>query len=126
MVRQRARDALVKIGRTAAPAIGRTLRDPNPQVRWTAALMLGNIASEQTVPALIEALSDADWMVRNEASVALARTRSDASVTPMEEYPIRSLSRQNRAAQCRRHKRRPAIDLRASKSILLSDPQNSS
>jgi HEAT repeat protein len=80
LVRQAARDALVKIGSPAAPAIARTLRDPDPQVRWTAALMLGKIASEQAVPALIEALSDAHWMVGNEAAVALARIRSERSV----------------------------------------------
>jgi HEAT repeat protein len=53
-VRQAARDALVKIGSPASPAIARTLRDPDPQVRWTAALMLGKIASEEAVSALIE------------------------------------------------------------------------
>jgi len=84
VVCQRAQEALVKIGRPAAPAIARTLRDPNPQVRWTAALMLGKIASEQTITGLIEALSDADWMVRNEAAVALVRTRSEKSVAPLK------------------------------------------
>ena len=84
VVRQAARDALVKIGSPASPAIARTLRDPDPQVRWTAALMLGKIASEQAVPALIEALSDADWMVANEAAVALARIRSERSVAQLK------------------------------------------
>ena len=83
-VRQAARDALVKIGSPASPAIARTLRDPDPQVRWTAALMLGKIASEEAVSALIEALSDANWMVRNEAAVALVRTRSDRSAAPLQ------------------------------------------
>ena len=83
-VRQSARDALVRIGCPAAPAVARVLRDPNPQVRWTAALMLGKMASEQGATALVEALSDGDWMVRNEAAVALARTGSDKCVPPLK------------------------------------------
>jgi len=84
VVQQRAQNALVKIGRPTAPAIARTLRDPNPLVRWTAAAILGKIASEQAVAGLIEALSDADWMVRNEAAVALARIRSDQAAAPLK------------------------------------------
>jgi hypothetical protein len=65
-------------------AIARTLHDPVPHVRWAAVSMLSNIASEEAVTVLIEALSDANWTVRNEAAVALARIRSDKSVAPLK------------------------------------------
>lgn len=47
------------------------LKDPNPELRRTAAQSLGKIAHKKAVPALVEALRDPDAAVRRNAAWAL-------------------------------------------------------
>jgi len=45
----------------------------DPQIRATAALALGSIGDDQTVPPLIDALKDQEWSVRRAAALALGQ-----------------------------------------------------
>ena len=45
----------------------------DPQIRATAALVLGSIGDDQTVPPLIDALKDQEWSVRRAAALALGQ-----------------------------------------------------
>jgi hypothetical protein len=64
MVRQRARQSLVAIGKPAVISLVKLLRDRNDQVRWEAAKALGEIDDRRAVPALIVALEDEEFEVR--------------------------------------------------------------
>ena len=62
---------LVEIGEPIFEHLIPLLKDDDNVVRWEAARLLGIIQLERAVGVLIEALKDSDWMVRNEAAVAL-------------------------------------------------------
>jgi hypothetical protein len=64
MVRQRARQSLVAIGKPAVISLVKLLRDRNDQVRWEAAKALGKIGDRRAAPALIAALEDEEFDVR--------------------------------------------------------------
>lgn len=53
------------------------LKDPNPDIRRTAALSLGKIANSNSIPALITALRDPDAQVRAYSAWALGQIGSD-------------------------------------------------
>src|SRR6266571_2743063 len=55
----------------AIPLLLAVLKDPNPELRRTAAQSLGKIARKEAVPALVEALRDPDAGVRRNAAWAL-------------------------------------------------------
>lgn len=60
------------------PRLVAVLKDPNPELRRTAAQSLGKIARKETAPALLEALRDPDAGVRRHAAWALGMIGSDA------------------------------------------------
>ncbi|MFN6571135.1 HEAT repeat domain-containing protein [Dendronalium sp. ChiSLP03b] len=72
-VRLEAHDALVSIGSPAVPALIDVLKNPDFNIRWRAAWVLGDMASEANlaVGALAEALQDEDAQVRMYAALAL-------------------------------------------------------
>jgi HEAT repeat protein len=74
IARQAARDRLVGLGRSVTRALCGLLEDTEPQVRWEAVMALREIADPTSVPALMEALLDADQDVRWVAAEALGRT----------------------------------------------------
>jgi len=65
----------------AVPALLRTLKDPDEDVRYHSAWALGEIGSkpEKVVPALIEALHDAEEEVRKHAAYALGGFQGQAA-----------------------------------------------
>ncbi|WP_315790314.1 HEAT repeat domain-containing protein [Fischerella sp. JS2] len=72
-VRLEAHDALVSIGSLAVPALIEVLKNPDCNIPWRAAWVLGDMASEANaaVDALAEALQDEDAQVRMYAALAL-------------------------------------------------------
>ncbi|WP_337886584.1 HEAT repeat domain-containing protein [Fischerella thermalis] len=72
-VRLEAHDALVSIGSPAVPALIEVLKNPDCNIRWRAAWVLGDMSSEANaaVGALAEALQDEDAQVRMYAALAL-------------------------------------------------------
>ena len=60
------------------PRLVAVLKDPNPELRRTAAQSLGKIARKEAVPALVEALRDPDAGVRRHAAWALGMIGEDA------------------------------------------------
>ena len=60
------------------PRLITLLRDPNPDLRQTAALSLGKIASAEAMSSLIVALRDADPLVRQYSAWALGNLGKDA------------------------------------------------
>lgn len=60
------------------PRLVAVLKDPNPELRRTAAQSLGKIARKEAVPALLEALRDPDAGVRRHAAWALGMIGADA------------------------------------------------
>lgn len=69
--RQKARLALVHIGRPAVPALIATLRDDNSHARWQAVEALAEIRDPTAAEELVHALKDEDLGVRWAASRAL-------------------------------------------------------
>jgi HEAT repeat protein len=72
-VRLEAHDALVSIGSGAVPTLVENLKNPDCNIRWRAAWVLGDMGTEATtaVGALTEALQDEDVQVRMYAVLAL-------------------------------------------------------
>jgi len=60
------------------PRLVAVLKDPNPELRRTAAQSLGKIARKEAVPALREALRDPDAGVRRQTAWALGMIGEDA------------------------------------------------
>jgi HEAT repeat protein len=91
--RQHAARALARIGRSAVPPLIRALqgadRKKGAVARRGVAMALGLIGPEakNAIPALVEALSDADPLVRGEAAVALSR------IDPTADGVVAALSR---------------------------------
>lgn len=82
--RDDARSALTSLGRAAegatVPRLGEALRDPNEDVRWRAAYVLGalGVGAKAAVPQLTEALKDPDKRVRLGVTYALGGAESAA------------------------------------------------
>jgi len=72
VVRERARHALVALGRPAAGALTKALSDPRDQVRWEAAKGFEEAPDPSSAPALIAALEDEVSGIRWLAGKALA------------------------------------------------------
>ncbi|BAZ42857.1 HEAT repeat-containing PBS lyase [Calothrix sp. NIES-4101] len=72
-VRLEAHDALVSIGSSAVPTLVENLKNPDCQIRWRAAWVLGDMGAEAAtaVGALTESLQDEDVQVRMYAVLAL-------------------------------------------------------
>ena len=74
MLRQKARLALVKLGKSAVPSLIRGLQSSQPdQVRWESAKALGAIGDVRSIPALVNALEDGESGVAWLAAEALCQ-----------------------------------------------------
>ena len=67
----------MKIGEPAVEPLIEALKDKDQDVRWEAALALGNIGDERAVEPLIEALKDEDEDVREAAGEALEKIKGE-------------------------------------------------
>ena len=79
-IRRDASEALIDIGAPALPALITALQDPDPNLRWCAASVLGDMGEEAVVaiPALTQALQDSASQVRLYATLALGNLGSPA------------------------------------------------
>lgn len=80
MERQRARLALVEMGKVAVPYLIEALKEVHHQVRWEAAKALGSLNDPDAAPALVEALMDESSEIRWLAAEALIALREPAVV----------------------------------------------
>jgi HEAT repeat protein len=88
--RQRARLALVEIGKSAMAPLMEALTDPNDDVRWEAAKALGQIGDPKVAPALVSALEDENSGVRwlaAEGLIALGREGLAPLLQALEKRP---------------------------------------
>lgn len=67
-----------EVRRRLVPSYVENLRHPDLTVRWYAAEWLGEAGAvaREAIPALERALADPEWLVREEASTALSKIRS--------------------------------------------------
>ncbi|MCI0525935.1 MAG: HEAT repeat domain-containing protein, partial [Nitrospira sp.] len=77
--------ALGKMNPQMCKRLQEALHDEANDVRWQAAVALGEISSEQAVPALIQALSDEYSSVRGRAAVALGKIGSEQAVPALSQ-----------------------------------------
>ncbi|MBN1417981.1 MAG: HEAT repeat domain-containing protein [Planctomycetes bacterium] len=82
-VRSSAVAVLESIGEAAVPGLTRAAADPGLGGRPSIIRLLGRHPTQATKEALLRALQDEDWMVRNEAAVALARSGGRDIVRPL-------------------------------------------
>lgn len=74
MIRKKARESLVAIGKPAATSLCKALRSSvDSQLRWEAAKALGEIGDKRSIPALVAALGDRDHDVAWLAAEGLAK-----------------------------------------------------
>ena len=78
VVRRKAREALVALGKPAVPSLIQLLSHRKPHVRWEAAKALGGIGDPIAAFALVNALKDRDGDVRWLAAEGLAALGRDA------------------------------------------------
>ncbi len=76
--RQRARKALVRIGKPAVPLLVDLLTHENDLLRWEACKALGSISDPGTAASLVHALSDSSMEIRWLAGEALISLGEDA------------------------------------------------
>jgi HEAT repeat protein len=88
-LRMLAAEKLERIGRPAVPTLIDALKDEDPDIRETAARILGNLGpqADQAVPALTAALKDPDRGVSVQAAIALGKIgpRAKAAVPALFE-----------------------------------------
>jgi HEAT repeat protein len=86
-VAERAKEALARLGVTAAPAVTELLHDRDPEVRAKAVEILGQMdaTSAVPIPKLVRCLHDRDAGVRTAAANALASAgdRAGAAIPPL-------------------------------------------
>lgn len=79
MVRQKARESLVALGKPAVSSLNKALQhSASDQVRWEAAKALGVINDARSIPTLVEALSDSNSDVTWLAAEALRKFKKTA------------------------------------------------
>ncbi len=78
LVRRRARQALVEMGRASVPALVDELDSYNEHARWESAKALCEIHTPRAAPALVERLEDDNFSVRWLAAEALIGLGKDA------------------------------------------------
>ncbi|MBI5878923.1 MAG: HEAT repeat domain-containing protein [Chloroflexi bacterium] len=71
MVRAKARETIIKLGKPLTPRLIALLSEPGDQVRWEAAKALAEIADPAAAPALVGALVDRSFGVRWLAATGL-------------------------------------------------------
>jgi HEAT repeat protein len=84
-LRNTAASALARIGAPAVLSLCEALQDPEKEVRWRAAWVLGQIGDAGAVLPLCQGLRDASWRVRLEAAEALGRLGDSRAVLPLIE-----------------------------------------
>jgi HEAT repeat protein len=77
----------IRSGKSVDPLIGKLRTDHDNEVRWVAALALGQIGDPRAVPALVEALGDPDRYVRYGSVMSLELL----SWTPESEETLASM-----------------------------------
>jgi len=70
-VRLRSREALIKIGRPAIPALKKAISDDNPYRRLGAAIALGELGEKEAIPVLYEIMTTAELKDRPTVANAL-------------------------------------------------------
>jgi HEAT repeat protein len=75
-VRQKAAEALFRLGRYALPKLSLTLKDENRYARQLSVEILGRVGDPQVLPDIVAVLSDKDKAVRQKAAQALVRLGS--------------------------------------------------
>jgi HEAT repeat protein len=79
IIRQRARESLVVLGRPAVTSLNQALKNSKlDQVRWEAAKALGEIVDARSIPALVKALEDSNSDVAWLAAEALSKFKKTA------------------------------------------------
>jgi len=82
LVRQKAREDLIEIGKTAVPVLIDGLSDKDKQVQWESAKALIDIRSAQAAPALVQTLMDDHPSIRWLSAEALIALGKD-SIEPL-------------------------------------------
>ena len=75
--------ALRAIGSPATDALVGLLKNPDPDIRWRAASILGDGGDRQAVGPLVAALEDTDGRVASSAALALGELRDEEAVDPL-------------------------------------------
>jgi len=92
VIRQKAREALVELGKSAVSSLTRALLNSRQdQVRWEAAKALGGINDTGSIPSLVQALEDNNSDVAWAAADAL-KTFRKAAWPPLLQALIKSKS----------------------------------
>ena len=90
LVRQRAHESLVAIGKPAVPALIEALMSPNDSVRWEAAKALRDICDPAAAPALVKVLEDdnfgARWLAAD-GLIAMGRDGLAPLLKALEQRP---------------------------------------
>jgi HEAT repeat protein len=84
VIREKAREALVSMGKRAVDFLAELIESPGSTVRWEATKALGQIADKSSAPVLVIALYDDDYEVRWLATEGLIKIGVD-SVKPILE-----------------------------------------
>jgi HEAT repeat protein len=71
------------IASAAMPDLIKALKDKDRRVRWSAAIVLGNMEDKRAVKPLIKALKDERWEVRLRAAESLGNLRYKKAVKPL-------------------------------------------
>ncbi len=74
-------DALLQAD--AVPLLIDTLHDADADVRWRVLVVLGWIGAVQSIPHMINALTDDEWAVRHSALWSLGMLRHESVVEPL-------------------------------------------
>jgi HEAT repeat protein len=84
-VREDAFQELIKLGDVATDILITMIKDKNNSKRWEAVRILGKIQTDRAAFEIVPLLMEEDWMIRNEASVALVGSKSRAIIDPLLE-----------------------------------------
>ncbi|HTR82002.1 MAG TPA: HEAT repeat domain-containing protein [Bacteroidota bacterium] len=89
VVRERARDKIVTLGKPAVPFMIGLLSDKNEHMRWEGCKALGSIVDPAAAPALVDALSDESVEIRWLAAEALIALREKALKPLLETLELK-------------------------------------
>lgn len=98
LVRLDARNVLVEAQELPVDSLIMALKNRKSQARWQAAAILGRTKTANAAKPLINALEDPDWMVLDQAAVALTRIASDEAVRLLTEAALLQTSRASEPA----------------------------
>ena len=79
-VRHTAKEILLKMGLADCDKVTALMRDKNGRTRWNVLHLIGKSGAKDNTGLFINALKDPDWMVRNEAAVALSRIKGSEHI----------------------------------------------